>query len=443
MLYLFFWILIGSMIALAGMQLLFITYYRKILQKSNLRGTDVAYPDSENLMPTPAPKVAIVLCLRGPDPALVDCLTGLLEQRYPDFALHLIVDSDDDPVIPIATSALQEIDSTVEVQWHTVVNHSSNCSLKCSALVTAVMALESQKSRPDIVAFVDADALVDPDWLNHLVVPLLSTFDTGHLEGKSKNPAIGATTGNRWFEPTDNNLGSRFRAAWNAAALPQMQIYQVAWGGSLAMKLDTILKCNLMDRWSQAFCEDTMLADILRRHGMRVQRVPELIVVNQESTTLQSALGWIGRQLLTARLHHRDWPLIFLHALLGGFCFFGPLVFAMATVINNRPLAVGAITAWGLQLCFNVGLFNVVRKLNFSLLEESVLKSTKADGILSKIVVVVALQAIYPLVAIGVAFRRQVSWRGIDYRIGRRGQIEMFDYVPYSKVLQKDQHSIQ
>ena len=443
MLYLFFWILIGSMIALAGMQLVFVIYYRKILRNPGLKGTDLARSDLADLIPTPAPKVAIVLCLRGSDPALADCLTGLLAQRYPNFEMHLIVDSDDDPVIPIVNSALQAIDSAVQFHWHTVVNHSSDCSLKCSALVTAVMALESQKSSPDIVAFVDADALVDPDWLNHLVVPLLDTSDTNNLESKPNAISVGATTGNRWFEPADNNLGSRFRAAWNAAALPQMQIYQVAWGGSLAMKLETIQKCNLMDRWSQAFCEDTMLADILRDHGLRVQRVPELIVVNRESTKLLPALGWIGRQLLTVRLHHRDWPLIFIHALLAGFCFFGPLVCVMAMVVGNPKLAIAAAIAWCVQLSFNIGLFNVVRKLNVDLMKESALKSTHPGGLLNKIVVVVALQAIYPFIAIRVAFQRQVSWRGIDYRIGRRGRVEMLNYVPYSQILHEDQHSIQ
>ena len=443
MLYLFFWILIGSMIALAAMQLLFVVYYRKIMQESSSKDLDFSNTDAANLTSIPAPSVSIVLCLRGPDPMLTECLTALLKQRYPNFNLHLIVDSHDDPVIPIATSALQTIGSTIEVYWHTVVNHSEDCSLKCSALVTAVMFLESQKSRPDIVAFVDADALVDPDWLNRLVAPLSKNSDTNRSDDQSNAAiAVGATTGNRWFEPTDDHLGSRFRAAWNAAALPQMQIYQVAWGGSLAMKLETIQKCNLLKRWSQAFCEDTMLAGVLRDYGLSIQRVPELIVVNQESTTLLPALSWIGRQLLTVRLHHRAWPLIFLHALLGGFCFLAPLLFAMITGIGGQPLAVWAALAWCVQLCFNIGLLDFIRKLNVNAIKESALKPTNTRSLLSKVVVAIALQTIYPFLVIGVAFRRQVSWRGVDYRIGGRGEIEMLNYAPYSQVPQKDTHSI-
>ncbi|MDB2686851.1 glycosyltransferase family 2 protein [Mariniblastus sp.] len=435
MLYSFFWILIGSMIALAGMQVLFIVYYRKIQQQSRLNDTKFAD------LSAPVPKVAIVLCLRGPDPTLPDCLAGVLKQRYSNFDLHLVVDSDDDPVIQIATSALQTIDSAIDVHWHTVANHSSDCSLKCSALITAVLSFETQTSTPDIVAFVDADALVAPDWLNRLVTPLLNSTNKASDESNAIN--VGATTGNRWFEPVDSNLGSQFRAAWNAAALPQMQIYQVAWGGSLAMKFETIKKCELLDRWSQAFCEDTMLADVLREHGLRVQRVPELIVVNQESTTLRSAISWISRQLLTVRLHHRAWLLILLHALVGGFCFYAPLVVAMIAVVENWPLAIWAVLGWSAQLGFNVGLLNLIRTITVRGIQQKNLKPASTQGILNKIMVGVVLQAIYPLLAIGAVFRQRVSWRGIDYRIGRKGQIEMVTYVPYSQVPQQNQHSIQ
>ena len=434
----FFWILISSIIALAAMQLLFIVWYRNILQQPNVAQFD-SDPSNSNSSSTTKPEVAIVLCLRGPDPTLPECLTGLLSQQYPNFSLHLVVDSDCDPVIPIAKQALESIASSIDVHWHTITDHSSNRSLKCSALLTAVLTLQSQDKPPEIIALVDADALIDPDWLNRLVTPLL---DLNTTENKSTVSTIGATTGNRWFEPAANNLGSRFRAAWNAAAVPQMQIYQVAWGGSLALKLDTIEQCDLLNRWSQAFCEDTMLADVLQANGLHVYRVPELIVVNQESTTLKSAIGWIGRQLLTVRLHHRAWPLILTHAIFGGFCFLAPLVLVMVTAIQNRPLAIWTLLVWLAQLGLNIVVLDYIRRLNINTIEKSATQTTNANGLLSKLTVAIALQAIYPFLAIGAVFRQRTRWRGIDYRIGRQGEIEMLDYVPYSQVSQTNQHSI-
>jgi len=420
------------------MQLLFIVWYRNILQQPNVDQFD-SDPSNAKSNSTAMPEVATVLCLRGPDPTLAECLTGLLSQQYPNFSLHLVVDSDCDPVIPIAEQALESIASSIDVHWHTVTDHSTNRSLKCSALLTVVLALQSQDKPPKIVALVDADALVDSDWLNRLVKPLL---DLNATENKTTDGTIGATTGNRWFEPTANNLGSRFRAAWNAAAVPQMQIYRVAWGGSLALKMETIQQCDLLNRWSQAFCEDTMLAEVLQANRQHVYRVPELIVVNQESTTLKSAFGWIGRQLLTVRLYHRAWPLILIHAILGGICFFAPLVLVMVTAIQDRPLAIWTTLVWLIQLGLNIVVLDYIRTLNLNAIQKSAPKTTNASGLLSKLTTATALQAIYPFLAIGVVFRQRTRWRGIDYRIGRQGEIEMLDYVPYSQVRQTNQHSI-
>ena len=185
-----------------------------------------------------------------------------------------------------------------------------------------------------------------------------------------------------------------------------------------------------------------MLADVLQANGLHVYRVPELIVVNQESTTLKSAIGWIGRQLLTVRLHHRAWPLILIHAIFGGLCFFAPLVLVMVTAIQDRPLAIWTVLVWLVQLSLNIVVLDYIRSLNINAIEKSAPQPTNANGLLSKLTVAITLQAIYPFLAIGAVFRQRTQWRGIDYRIGRQGEIEMLDYVPYSQVSQTNQHSI-
>jgi len=148
-------------------------------------------------------------------------------------------------------------------------------------------------------------------------------------------------------------------------------------------------------------------------------------VVNQESTTLKSAFGWIGRQLLTVRLYHRAWPLILIHAILGGICFFAPLVLVMVTAIQDRPLAIWTTLVWLIQLGLNIVVLDYIRTLNLNAIQKSAPKTTNASGLLSKLTTATALQAIYPFLAIGVVFRQRTRWRGIDYRIGRQGEIEM------------------
>ena len=46
------------------------------------------------------PKAAVVLCLRGTDPFLEDCLRAVLNQDYPQYEIRIVVDSRQDPAWP-------------------------------------------------------------------------------------------------------------------------------------------------------------------------------------------------------------------------------------------------------------------------------------------------------------------------------------------------------
>src|SRR5262249_33172047 len=43
------------------------------------------------------PPAAVILALRGADPSLVGCLTGLLRQDYPHYVVRIVIDSREDP----------------------------------------------------------------------------------------------------------------------------------------------------------------------------------------------------------------------------------------------------------------------------------------------------------------------------------------------------------
>ena len=97
------------------------------------------------------------------------------------------------------------------------------------------------------------------------------------------------------------------RHVWNGAAIVQMFWYDIAWGGTLAVKWDTIRRANLLDRWSHALCEDTMLCRELKSISQRIAFVPACMMINLEDCTLESFMPWVKRQLLTARLYHPKW----------------------------------------------------------------------------------------------------------------------------------------
>ena len=52
------------------------------------------------------PQTAVILCLRGADPQLVDCLSGLLRQDYERWELRIVVDHVSDPSLSVVENLL-------------------------------------------------------------------------------------------------------------------------------------------------------------------------------------------------------------------------------------------------------------------------------------------------------------------------------------------------
>src|ERR1043165_3087246 len=54
------------------------------------------------------PRACVILCLRGTDPFLKDCLTGLLHQDYPAYRARIIIDSETDPAWDVVHQRLAQ-----------------------------------------------------------------------------------------------------------------------------------------------------------------------------------------------------------------------------------------------------------------------------------------------------------------------------------------------
>ena len=399
-----FWIVIGLLLGLTVMQLTFVWMYGRILKAP----------------PTPplegfSPDVAVILCVRGEDPTLMECLTGLSMQSYSKFQLHVVADNADDPALEIVNSFLDN-PAFAKKPVVTIFEPAETRTLKCSALIHTISNLEKSV---EVVALVDADVVADPDWLRDLIAPLA-------------DDAVGVSTGNRWFDPKDKNLGSLIRQAWNAGAVPQMTLYEIPWGGSLALSRDAIEKCNLLAAWGNAFCEDTMLSDIMSANDLKIVRVPNLIVANQESNSWGNTLEWIKRQLITVRLHHKNWPLVFVHGLMSGLCVVGAISVGILMLIDGSiSLGLTALISMVVFQLINMGLLEWIRSGNEKIIaSRNVVASETRVSIGTRFLIAILTQWAYFLAIIKAAFAKRVTWRGIDYRIGKKS-IELVEYRPF------------
>ena len=396
-------------LALLGLAL-FEIYFTAVFIASFRRKKQDSYEDSE------LPKVAIALCLRGADPFLPKCLSALLNQNYPNYELHIVVDSKEDPAWAIANKTLQDR-SAIPVHISPLKIRRETCSLKCSALIQAVTEL---KPDCEIIALIDADTIAHPNWLRELVNPL-------------KNRQVGLTTGNRWYVP-GTQWGTMCRYLWNVAAVGQMYLYRIPWGGSLAIRTELVRQAQLVERWEQAFCEDTMLRRVLQEKGLQIQSVASLMMLNREECSLPSFRRWVSRQLLNAKLYHPGWNAVLIY---------GTITCLIPAIVISTGITAVFTAQWASTVILGVSLFAYLTLLlvlinvwqqavrEKLLLRHESLPNLSAITFLKFIVAVPLTQLVCAIALWQAMLTRQVEWRGITYQVKGPWDIKLLEYFPY------------
>lgn len=398
-------IVVFSLLGLA----LFETYFTTLFINSFGKNKRDVYRDDE------LPKVAIALCLRGADPFLSNCLQALLAQNYPEYELKIVVDSREDPAWEIATQIQNQTEIPVQISPLRI--RRSTCSLKCSALIQAVSELDCNC---EIIALVDADTIPHPNWLRELVKPL-------------KDPQVGLTTGNRWYVP-GTQWGTLCRYIWNVAAVGQMYLYRIPWGGSLAIKTDIVRQTQLLEKWKQAFCEDTMLRRVLQEKNLQIEFVASLMMVNREESALPNFRRWVNRQLLNAKLYHPGWGAILTY---GTITFLIPATAALLTLIAGLTgqwvstiLLGSSLVTYIFVVFVLIGVYERAIRQKLALRNETL--PTHSTATLLKLLLAIPLTQLVCAIAFWQAIlTQQVEWRGITYQIKGPWDVKLLEYFPY------------
>jgi len=374
----------------------------------------------------PSPKVAVILCLRGADPFLDACLKGALSQDYPRYDVRIIVDSCEDPAWAIAERAATACGGR-NVCMEPLVAPRRTCSLKCSSLLQAISRLDASY---EAVALLDADTIPHRTWLRELLAPLA-------------DERVAASTGNRWYAPNAPSWGGLVRRLWNTAAVVEMYWFHIPWGGTLALKLSVVRRSGLLERWGNAFCDDTIVYGVLRRMGYRVAFAPSLMMVNREACGVRSFYRWVRRQLLAARLYHPAWGLVVGHAAATTLAqTVGLIALAAAVILGN-----GGAAAW---LAGGVGLYWTIMIGLLATIEGGVRRNAQARGefltnmriaeVPRVLVAMILTQMVYAAAMISAILLRVVDWRGIRYRVNGPDGIRIVEYKPY--VESPEPHSV-
>lgn len=263
------------------------------------------------------PFVSFVIPARNEMAHIGDCLESISGQNYPKNLFEIIV------VDNASTDSTPEIAKT----------HNATVLSKINGHVGAVRNYGAQHARGEVFAFIDADCLIDPDWLTRAVEMLERNHDTV-IGGGCLLPKRASWIETKWL------LGK------GTYSLPKNLI-----GASTVIRKDAFLRVGGFNEQVTSG-EDTLLSNDLLREGYKV-----LITETLSVTHLGNAKTI--REFFNRQVWHSENYLIHIHSSLSDPVFFLIVIeiFLIATSIAN--ILIGQ---------FEFSIFTIIASLAIPLL---------------------------------------------------------------------------
>lgn len=341
-----------------------------------------------------APRVALLVAVRGTDPGFREHLEALFAFDYPSYDVIFGVADCEDAAYPELEDTCRRHPGRARL---VVAGHSLRCSGKIHNLLACY---EVVPREAEVVVVVDADVAVHPTFLRRLVAPL-------------REPDVGASTGYRWLVAAEPTLARTVACLTNAAGAVSFWISGNVWGGAVALRRSTFDELSVAAVWGRAVSDDLTLRSLLKRHGLRVVSVPEALLVSQQEYTWRSYWDFLVRQLVIARVYAPVlwWQVVTLYVLTAGAMLQG--------VAGGAAWLLGAGGAAPLAALPILGLYVVQGGLAIDAAETALLRRGERFPRLPR-----SSLLLYPLaVLVGCcqvlvsATRRWIEWRGIVYRM--------------------------
>lgn len=368
---------------------------------------------------TPKGRAAILLAVRGSDPSFAKCVCSLMEQDYPDFEIHVVVDSDSDPAWQTVTDAIENTPSKGQLHIHLLENPLETCGLKCSALIHGVKQISPEV---EYLTMVDSDVVVHPHWLKDLLAPL-------------SNPKVGVVTGNQWFEPLHPaGSASLVRSLWNAGAIVPTVMFRHPWAGSLAMRKCDFERADLLKIWSNSIVDDGPIADAFKPFGLETRFVTSLVTVNEESCDAKFVMRYVQRMLTWSKHYEPTFRNTIVHSLVTGSLLLAILVIAVAAAITGQFAALGFAAA-------GIILASILNFLGYIIVRAPIARMRKKIGkpmpplsparMVKLALLTNVTQLLYAKSVLGAMCNRTVHWRGATYHLDGSSNCELIKYQPF------------
>jgi ceramide glucosyltransferase len=239
------------------------------------------------------PPAAIISPCKGLDNTFDRNIRSFFDQDYPDYSIYFVVESTEDPAYARLRDLIEEhraAGGTVPAQV-VVAGVARTRGQKIHNLLAGVDAAGETAAA---LTFVDSDACLERHWLRAIVHPL-------------RREDIGASTGYRWFVPTDGRLSTQVLSAMNSniASLLGPHGWNAAWGGGMAIKKANFEHWGVRQAWMQGCSDDYALTNRVKKAGLTVAFVPACFVASYEQMSWGQMWNFGQRQFILTWFYAR------------------------------------------------------------------------------------------------------------------------------------------
>jgi ceramide glucosyltransferase len=361
-----------------------------VLAASRIRASRKRGP--RNSARSPVLAVEIIVPLKGQLEGQEILLQSLLDQRYEDYRLTFVLESDDDPGI----SMVDKLCSRYPHARKVISGTTDRCAQKNHSLIAGVRNLRKET---EVIVFCDSTNAADPQWLEDFTAPIRS--GEAHV-----------VTTFRAFDPRPETLAGVCQAIYASFILTLLMIKPKPWGGATGIRRRTFEDLNVVDIWSRTVVDDLVLGNILEKAGVSVHMAPRHLLQSPlRNQTVSGFLGYLDRQILFPKFTN---PGIWLSTLV---------------VILSLSSAIVVASVIGLLYPFGYGspVSGVMSYAFLLIVAVSVLGLREMNpfsiSIKSWVLAVLPLLGLASFVYIRSVFVNHIDWHGKRYLPGKGGVV--------------------
>lgn len=351
-------------------------------------------------------RVALLAPCKGLDLELESNLQHLLRQDYQNYEVVFIVESTDDPALPIIEQLIRQ--QTAVPARVVIADRATATGQKIRNLAVATSQLAPDV---EILAFVDSDICPVPEWLGRLVARL-------------DRPGSGAVTGYRWFAPTQTSLANCLLYSINAsiAALLGRRRQYIVWGGSWAIRRSDFEALRIRERWDGTISDDLVATLAIQEAGLPIEFEPTCMTASPMHYSPVELAHFLRRQHQIGRIYApRIWYQSLTLMIVSTIAFLGAVGLAGSGWLSGADWSVGPcgflLTWYALQVYRGWLRCNLAR-IYVRNWTQPMVWAIWFDLLGAPLTLLCGMWVMW-----SACIGSRISWRGIIYDLDRQGRL--------------------